>query len=114
MTSDIVITGTVPLTSTLTDEVTAGDLISLEVDPVIDYLKKNLKWRIAGPSGNIVDPNSIPDFEVSVYGSTATQPPVNSLPVWSAFIPLAEITENKPGGATEETINNGTAIVRRM
>lgn len=114
MASDIVITGTIPLTTTLTDEVTSGDLVSLEVDPVITYLKANLKWRIAGPTGAVVDPNSIPDFEVSVYGSTATDPGEFALPVWSAFIPLAEITENKAGGATEETINNGTAVVRRM
>ena len=112
--SDLVVTGSIPLTSTLTNEVTAGDLVSLEVDPVITYLKTNLKWRIAGPTGAVVDPNSIADFEVSVYGSTATPPTQFELPVWSAFIPLAEITQNKPGGATPQTINNGTAIVRRM
>ena len=110
--ADVIAVGSVPLTRTLTDEFNAGDIASLEVDPVVEYLKKNLKWRIAGPTGGVVDPNSIADFEVSVYGSTATESTEGSLPIWSAFIPLAEITENKAGGATAASITNGTTTYR--
>lgn len=111
--NDFVAAGSVPLTRTLSDVVAAGGLESLAEDVVVPYLTKNLKWEIVGPDGGAVDPETLQDFEISVYASTATQPAANQLPEWSAFIPLADITEDKAGGATLETLTNGTTV-RRM
>lgn len=75
------------------------------------------RWRIAGPNGSEVDPTTVPDFDVSVYASTATQNSPDELPVWSAFVPLADVTMGKAGGATAASLNitevagNATAAV---
>jgi tyrosinase len=110
MNSDLLIVNSVPLTRTLSDQVAAGALPSLAEALVVPYLEQSLKWRIVGSSGSIIDPDSLDGFLVSVYASTASQPASDSeLPTWSAFIPLAQITENKAGGADPSTIINGTA-----
>ena len=110
--ADVIAVGSIPLTRTLTDMVTAGVLADLSEALVVPYLKSHLKWRIQGPSGATVDPNSLSDFEVAIYASTAVPATEYELPSWSAFIPLAEITENKAGGATVGSIGNGT-VTRR-
>ncbi len=103
-TVDIVTSGSVPLTRTLTDCVTNGKLPDLTEAIVVPYLTSNLHWRVAGPDGGEVDPDTIKDFEISVWASTATPPTEYELPTWSAFIPLAEITKSKAGGATLQSI----------
>ena len=104
MTVDVVTTGSIPLTRTLTDQVQNGLLSTLTEALVVPWLIANLEWRILGPQGQSVDPDTIPDFEVTVFASTATQPTEFALPEWSKFIPLAEVTQNKPGGATKGSI----------
>ena len=104
MNNDLLIVNSVPLTRTLSDQVDGGILASLAEILVVPYLKASLKWRIVGSNGNIIDPDSLDGFEVSVYASTATPASENELPVWSEFIPLAAITENKAGGATIDSI----------
>ena len=108
--TNIVASGSIPLTRTLTAAIGSG-LVDLTEANVVPYLTAHLKWRVAGPTGNEVDPTTIPDFDVSVYASTATQPGVGQLPVWSAFIPLADITQSQAGGATAQTIQNVTSTV---
>jgi tyrosinase len=102
--ADLVTTGSVPLTRTLTEEVSEGILADLSVATVVPYLQKSLVWRVAGPDGVAVNPETISDFEISVWASTATPATEYELPVWSKFIPLAEITKNKAGGATPSSI----------
>jgi tyrosinase len=102
--SDLVVSGSIPLTEVLQKEVLEGDLVDMEAANVVPYLKANLAWRIVGPDGSVVDPDTVPDFEISVYESTATPATEYSLPSWSEFIPLAEITKSKAGGATPQTI----------
>lgn len=46
-TSDIQITGSMPLTSMLLAKVQSGDLDSMNPDTVQDYLRENLHWRVA-------------------------------------------------------------------
>jgi len=103
--ADIVATGSVPLTRTLTQDIAAGVLAAMTESLVVPYLTEHLEWRVAGPDGGEVDPDTIPDFEISVYASTAKPTSDDKLPVWSAFIPLAEITKSKAGGATPQSIN---------
>lgn len=104
MDNDLIIVNSVPLTRTLSDQVSSGILASLSELLVVPYLKASLKWRIVGSNGNIINPDDLDGFEVSVYASTATQVSDTELPTWSEFIPLAEITEDKAGGATIESI----------
>jgi tyrosinase len=102
---DLVVAGSIPLTRTLSDHVADGDLPDLTEANVVPYLTQHLVWRIAGPDGAEVDPDTVPDFEISVYASTATPPTEYALPVWSKFIALAQITKSKAGGATPQTIS---------
>lgn len=102
--ADLVTVGSVPLTRTLGEQVTDGTLPDLSVLNVVPYLKKSLVWRVAGPDGTAVNPDTISDFEISVWASTAIPATEYELPVWSKFIPLAEITKNKAGGATVTSI----------
>ncbi|KAK5127553.1 hypothetical protein LTR85_006893 [Meristemomyces frigidus] len=105
---DLVAAGSVPLTRTLSNAVSAGSLADLTEANATPYLKKNLVWRVAGPNGTEVDPGTIPDFEIAVFASTAAPPETQySLPEWSAFVPLVEITQDKSGGAN--TTANATA-----
>ena len=97
--SNVVAAGSIPLTRTLTSKLGSGligDLTEMIVSP---FLEDMLRWRILGPDGTAVDPSTIPDFEVSVYASTSTQPgEEGSLPEWSEFIPMPKVTHGKPGG----------------
>lgn len=43
----IPVTGTVPLTSTLLEKVSSGELEDMSPGSVEEYLKENLKWRVA-------------------------------------------------------------------
>ena len=108
MNSDILTVSSVPLTRTLSDMVTAGTIPDLTEPIVVTYLKQNLKWRIVGGQGETIDPDNLTGFEVSVYASTAAPASDFELPTWSDFIPLAAITQDKAGGATLQTIVNGT------
>ncbi|KAK0943420.1 hypothetical protein LTR48_004577 [Friedmanniomyces endolithicus] len=106
---DLIAGGSIPLTRSMTAAVAAGALSALTEEAAVPYLKDNLKWRVAGPNGTEVDPGSIVGFEIAVFASTAAPPPDEySLPEWSAFIPLVEITVNKSGGAN--TTANATAV----
>ncbi|KAK3717187.1 hypothetical protein LTR37_005896 [Vermiconidia calcicola] len=106
MTADVVATGSVPLTRVLSDQVTGGVLAALSQALVVPYLKSKLQWRVAGVNGEKIDPETIPDFEISVYASTATPATESELPIWSEFIPLAKVTESKAGGATIQSIES--------
>ena len=100
----VMLAGSIPLTRSLTSLVSAGTISSLTEAVVAPYLKSTLQWRVAGPSGEDVDPSTIPGFEISVYASTATQPTdPTCLPEWSKFIQLEEVTKNKAGGANSTT-----------
>lgn len=91
--ADAVVQGSIPLTRTLTNLVDAGTLSDLTEATVVPYLAKNLQWIIVGPDGSVVDPKTVPDFDISVYASTATMPADDELPVWSAFILLKDVTK---------------------
>ena len=104
MAKDVLAAYSVPLTRTLTDAVSGGELPNMEEDTVVPYLQDNLIWRIVNSDGQIVDPETVDGFVVVVYSSTATPPKEFELPNWSPFIPLADITERKAGGATAESL----------
>lgn len=107
---NLVAAGSVPLTRAMTNAVYNGSLFDLTEDSAVPYLKDTLAWRVAS-NGTAIDPGTIDNFEIAVFASTAQLPPDEySLPAWSDFIPLVEITQNKSGGAN--TTANATTITR--
>lgn len=97
--NDLLAAGSIPLTRTLTDIVSGGALSALTEAIVVPYLKQNLQWRIQGPNGDAIDPTTIPEFDLTIYASTATQPTGDELPTWSEFIALDDITKDLAAGA---------------
>lgn len=103
--SDLVTTSTVPLTDALTSAVAKktqllGPLLqTLEQIFVVPFLEQNLHWRVMTGDGQVVDPDDVPDFKVSVVSSTMTMPDdPNAFPTWSEFNTLTQITRGKKGG----------------
>ncbi|KAF2239966.1 Di-copper centre-containing protein [Viridothelium virens] len=99
MDPNVVVSGSIPLTRALTAKLSGGLLGSLAETVVAPFLAQALEWRIQGPDGSSVDPNTVPSFEVSVIASTSTQPAsAAELPVWSVPTVLETVTHGKPGG----------------
>lgn len=97
--TNITVSGSVPLTRSLTDKFNAGELADLSEATVGPYLKEQLSWRIAASGGVDIDPSTVPGFQVGVYGTTSTQPDsLTELPEYSEFVALTEGTKGKLGG----------------
>lgn len=103
---DTTAAGSIPLTRCLTSSIHNGIISDLSEAVVTPYLKSNLQWRIA-QNGTEIDPATIPTFEIAVFASTATQASEYALPMWSAFVPLLDVTQGQAGGAN--TTANATA-----
>ncbi|KAF2863995.1 tyrosinase precursor, Monophenol monooxygenase [Piedraia hortae CBS 480.64] len=97
--ADVVAAGSIPLTRKLTNVLNSGKLGDLSQGSVGPFLEKQFLWRIRGPDGKAVAPESLDGFKVAVYSSTYTQPKGDKLPTWSQFFPVYRATENRPGGA---------------
>ncbi|KAK5105825.1 hypothetical protein LTR62_002105 [Meristemomyces frigidus] len=110
---DLIAAGSIPLTRALTASLGSA-LETLAEAQVIPYLKSFLQWRVAGPAGTAINSATIPGFEVAVFASTASSSGSQyELPKWSSFIPLVEITVNKPGGANTTANTTSTRRMRR-
>ena len=64
-----VISGTVPLTGFLINQVTAGGLESLDSADVYAYLGKNLPWGVKQACGTVTPTNQVPGLEVQVLSA---------------------------------------------
>ena len=95
---NVPVTGSIPLTRALSAKLGDGPLADLTEALVSPFLADLLSWRILGPDGVCVDPDDVPDFEISVYATTASQPGGSCLPVYSEFIPMPFVTHGKAGG----------------
>lgn len=105
---EVTITGSIPLTRMLNQKLGSGALAELTEALVGPLLQNLLEWRIIGPDGQSVDPTTVPDFLVSVYSTTATNPESETeLPQYSEFIPMPIATHGKKGGLPGL---NGTSI----
>ncbi|KAK6360997.1 hypothetical protein TWF730_007112 [Orbilia blumenaviensis] len=71
---DSLVSGTVPLTSSLLNKVVTGDIKDLEVANVVPYLKKNLKCRVSLPDGKAVDVKTVEKLTVQITESLVTLP----------------------------------------
>ena len=96
---DVLTSGSIPLTRSLSGKLGTGLLGDLTEAIVAPVLTDILEWRILGPDGTSVNPDTVPGFQVSVFASTATQPDhAGCLPQWSKFIPMLDVTKGKKGG----------------
>ncbi|KAI7233874.1 Di-copper centre-containing protein [Hortaea werneckii] len=96
---NLIAAGSIPITRSLTNAVVGGLLADLTELTAVPFLKNTLAWRVAA-NGTSIDPGTIENFQIAVFGSTASQPlDAFSLPEWSEFIPLVDITQDKSGGA---------------
>lgn len=101
---EVIITNSIPLTRTLHKLVQGGLLEGLLEGLVTAWLKANLTWRIVGPDGCIVDPDSLPDFKVSVVSSQVTPPTAScELPTYAPFNILVDATAGLAGGLDATT-----------
>ncbi|EME44704.1 hypothetical protein DOTSEDRAFT_72233 [Dothistroma septosporum NZE10] len=98
--SNVIVAGSIPLTTSLQSLFSGGVLAGLTEAIIAPFLAANLNWRVLGPAGNSVDPGTIDGFVFSVVTSTAQQPSdASSLPVFSPFINLIDVTKDQSGGA---------------
>ncbi|PNS20693.1 Tyrosinase [Sphaceloma murrayae] len=96
---DVLVTGTIPLTESLTDKCNAGELKDLDPKNVEPYLESNLNWRVAMSDGTAVDNGNVAGLSVSVVTSDVRPPPADTdMPIWGHFSAMPEITANKLGG----------------
>ena len=110
---NLIAAGSVPLTRALTNAVFNGSLSDMTEANAVPYLREHLTWRVAA-NATAVDPGTIGNFKIGVFGSTAAPPPDdNSLPEWSEFIPLAEVTKQKSGGANSTEEATSTPVAKR-
>jgi tyrosinase len=99
--ADLVVTGTVPLTSALLQDIVAGRLASLNPADVEPYLQKNLHWRVTQFDGTEVPRDQVPGLKVSVC-STEVTIAEDSTPVYSGHYTVhPSITDGRPAGLGE-------------
>ncbi|KAF2466428.1 Di-copper centre-containing protein [Lindgomyces ingoldianus] len=98
--SELVITGTVPLTSALLQDIVAGQLASLEPADVEGYLERNLHWRVTLFDGSEKPREEVPGLKVSVV-STKVRIGDDGIPVYSGVYDTHPgITDGRPAGLT--------------
>ncbi len=94
------VTGTVPLTSALLQDIAAGKLHSLDPATVVPYLAKNLEWRVTLFNGDETPAAGVPGLKVGVTSTEATIGP-DGVPHFSGhYVVHPEVTTGKPGGIT--------------
>jgi tyrosinase len=93
------VSGTVPLTRALTQQVDAGNLEDLSVETVAEYLQNNLQWRVASSNGSEIPAANVPGLQVSIVTANATLPADSeAFPVFGEWATLPAITHGKAGG----------------
>lgn len=98
--TNLIASGSIPLTRALQDVAGNGLLAGLTEALVVPFLAANLRWRIQGPDGSEVDPGTLDGFVCAVYASSSSyETDPNVLPAWSPFIELLDVTKGQSGGA---------------
>ena len=97
--SGLMVSGTVPLTSALLQDIIGGEVASLQPEDVVPYLTKNLRWKTRLlESGDEKECEQVPGLKVSV-ASTEVTIGEDGLPEYSGqYVVYPEITDGKPGG----------------
>ncbi|KAF7957392.1 hypothetical protein EAE96_002977 [Botrytis aclada] len=86
------VTGTIPLTSALLDDISDGPLRSLNDVDVEPYLRKNLQYRITLLNDTEIDNSAVPSLKLSVVSSSVQQSTADhELPKWGSMISRLEL-----------------------
>jgi tyrosinase len=94
----LVVTGTVPLTSALLQDIKNDKLASLDRTDVEAYLERNLHWRVVAFDGSQIDRATVPGLKVSVC-STNVDVGDDSVPIYSGQYTLhTGVTDGRPAG----------------
>ncbi|KAL2070465.1 hypothetical protein VTL71DRAFT_13491 [Oculimacula yallundae] len=100
-------TGQVILTDYLVEHITKSiqdrglTLQSLSREDVVEYLKKNLHWRISDNDDNLILKENMPSLKISVAMGRATHCLAASVPSrYGEYETLWEVTENRLAGAS--------------
>lgn len=95
---ELIVTGTVPLTSALLQDIVAQQLGSLEPGEVQPYLERHLHWRVTVFDGSEVPRDQVPGLKVSVV-STQVRIGDDAVPVYSGvYEQHPRITDGRPAG----------------
>ncbi|KAF2194899.1 Di-copper centre-containing protein [Zopfia rhizophila CBS 207.26] len=95
---ELVVTGTVPLTSALLQDIVEGQLASLKPEDVEPYLVKNLHWRVTVFDGSEKPRDEVPGLKVSVV-STNVRIGDDGIPIYSGeYQAHPNITDGRPAG----------------
>jgi tyrosinase len=95
---EVMITGTIPLTSALLKEYNAGNLGGMDKENVLPWLTKNLHWRITLADGTEKAREEVPGLKVSVVTTEVRLPP-GGFPQFSGVYEVhPEVTQGRPAG----------------
>ena len=97
----LMVSGTVPLTSALLQDIVAGEMpSSLDPDVVIPHLRDNLKWKVTMFfTGEEWPVEQVPELRVSVASTVVRIGSEDGLPVYSGeYTVHPEATDGKPAG----------------
>ncbi|KAK0734565.1 common central domain of tyrosinase-domain-containing protein [Lasiosphaeria miniovina] len=98
----LMVSGTVPLTSALLQDIAEGELADLTPASVVPHLQRQLQWRVALFSGDEQQAADVPGLKVSVASTEVTIGADDGLPVYSGhYAVYPEITAGKPAGLRE-------------
>lgn len=99
--NELVVTGTVPLTSALLQDIVEGRLASLEKGDVEPYLERHLHWRVTVFDGSEKARDEVPGLKVGVV-STRVTIGEDGLPIYSEdYETHTGITDGRPAGFCE-------------
>ncbi|KAK4098585.1 Monophenol monooxygenase [Parathielavia hyrcaniae] len=95
---ELMVSGTVPLTSALLQDVVEGEVAGLDAEHVVPHLREKLAWKVSMFDGEARDVLEVPGLRVSV-ASTRVTIGDDGLPDYSGeYTVWAEITDGKPAG----------------
>ena len=96
---DLLVTGSIPLTSSLIAVVNKGLLSGLKSELVQAYLTKNLQWRCSRYDGTEVPIADVPDLSITIV-SSEVQPAKSKdqFPTYGMWQNLPNITYGQAGG----------------
>lgn len=104
---DLLVTGQVPLTRHLRNQVTIGTLLGMDENTILPYLTKNLQWAIC-KNGEEIDVTTVEGFSASVYSNQVSVPSqANELPSYTKYTPQIQVTKGKTGGASKPIFSTG-------
>lgn len=107
MTTKTLVTGDIPLTSSLVDRLAVGQLASLNKNITLPYLTKNLQWRVMKSDGTSVPNDKVPGLSVAVRSAPVKAASSDSeFPSFGKWEDHQECTHGKPGGVQQGMASN--------